>query len=91
MRRDQPRLSVDDMIATYEPRLRDRVGDQMSGSWWDSQREIGILAGLLQALAPRATMARGDGDHAVAERTVFTWWERRMRMTLRLLDGGTAS
>jgi hypothetical protein len=91
MRRDQPRLSVDDMIATYERRLRDRVGDQMSGSWWDSQRAIGILAGLLQALAPRATMARGDGDHAVAERTVFTWWERRMRTTLRLLDGGTAS
>jgi hypothetical protein len=91
MRRDQPRLSVDDMSATYERRLRDRVEDLMSGSRRPSQREIGIFGGLLQTLAPRATMARGDGDHAAAERPVFAWWERRMRATLRLLDGWTAS
>lgn len=84
-------VSVDDMIGTYEARLAERVGERMRSAWWEPHREIGILGGLLQTLAPRATMAHREGNDAATERGTFGAWEERIKAALRLLDGRPVS
>ena len=46
-------IDVDEAIASYEARLRHRLGALMEGTWWETQRDIGILRRAQHDLLPR--------------------------------------
>ena len=84
--------NVDERIATYEARLRTHLDGQWPDDAWERQREIGLLAGLLQSsLGCRAywgvrwATAEGYLDHVETERVAVRTWANRLRDTLDLL------
>lgn len=83
---------ADDRIANYETRLR----SHLSGGWppdaWERQREIGLLAGLLQSIlgcraywGVRRATAEGNTDLVEIERAALRTWANRLPPTLSLL------
>jgi hypothetical protein len=84
--------SVDERIATYESRLRAHLGARWPVDAWERQREVGLLAGLLQSsLGCRAywgvrwATAEGHLDYVETERAAIQAWADRLRFTLGLL------
>lgn len=83
---------VDERIATYEGRLRAHLGDRWPVDSWERQREIGLLAGLLQSIfgcraywGVRQARAEGHLEHVETEVAALRSWASRLRNTLDLL------
>lgn len=84
--------SVDERIATYESRLRAHLGARWPVDAWERQREVGLLAGLLQSsLGCRAywgvrwATTEGHLGYVETERAAIQAWADRLRFTLGLL------
>mgnify|MGYP001820592098 FL=1 len=85
-------VDVEDRIASYEDKLRAHLGGRLPADRWEQQREIGLLAGLLQSsLGCRAywgvrwANTEGSDQFVETDLAALRTWAGRLRNTLDLL------
>ncbi|WP_353808124.1 phosphotransferase [Agromyces sp. SYSU T00194] len=70
---------VEEAVRRYDARLRQRLGERVDVSSWESVRDIGILGGLLNTICFQALSAHGDDRPAAAQARALTEWEPWLR------------